>query len=96
MSSPHRIIVLLIALALIATALPVLADSSWTKVKDRDEVVVGLCAQYPPFESKNEKTGQLEGFDIDIGKALSQKLGVKAKFIWHRIGPCSDSNLKSW
>jgi polar amino acid transport system substrate-binding protein len=77
----HRIHVVLIALALIVVAYPAQADPSWTKVKERGEVVIGLCAQYPPFESKNEKTGQLEGFDIDLGKALAQKLGVKAKFI---------------
>jgi polar amino acid transport system substrate-binding protein len=77
----HRIHVVLIALTLIVVAYPAQADPSWTKVKERGEVVIGLCAQYPPFESKNEKTGQLEGFDIDLGKALAQKLGVKAKFI---------------
>jgi polar amino acid transport system substrate-binding protein len=77
----HRIHVVLIVLTLIVVAYPAQADPSWTKVKERGEVVIGLCAQYPPFESKNEKTGQLEGIDIDLGKALAQKLGVKAKFI---------------
>ncbi|WP_448382632.1 ABC transporter substrate-binding protein [Desulfosoma sp.] len=57
------------------------ADDSWERVRGKGELVVGLCAQYPPFESKNEKTGQLEGFDIDMGKALAEKLGVSAKFI---------------
>jgi len=57
------------------------ADNSFQKVKDRGELVVGMCAQYPPFESKNEKTGDLEGFDIDMGKALAAKMGVKARFV---------------
>lgn len=57
------------------------ADNSFQKVKERGSIVVGLCAQYPPFESKNEKTGELEGFDIDMGKALADKMGVKAKFV---------------
>ncbi len=42
---------------------------------------MGLCAQYPPFESRNEKTGNLEGFDIDLGKALAEKMGVEARFM---------------
>ncbi|MGD9505637.1 MAG: ABC transporter substrate-binding protein [Syntrophobacteraceae bacterium] len=56
-------------------------DDSWTKVQGKGEMVVGLCAQYPPFESKNEKTAELEGFDIDLGKAIAEKMGVKAKFV---------------
>lgn len=36
---------------------------------------------YPPVESKNEKNGELEGFDIALGKALADQMGVKAKFI---------------
>lgn len=57
------------------------ADGSFDKVKANGALVVGLCAQYPPFESKNEKTGELEGFDIDMGQALADRMGVRAKFM---------------
>jgi polar amino acid transport system substrate-binding protein len=57
------------------------ADSSWKKVQKRGEIVIGFCAQYPPFESKNEKTGEFEGFDVDLGKALAKQLGVSVKFV---------------
>ncbi len=57
------------------------ADSSLKKVNDKGEMVVGFCAQYPPFESKNEKTGQFEGFDVDLAQALAKEMGVKPKFI---------------
>jgi polar amino acid transport system substrate-binding protein len=63
------------------SATETLADTSFQKVQERGELVVGLCAQYPPFESKNEQSGQLEGFDIDMGQALAAKMGVKAKFV---------------
>lgn len=56
-------------------------DTSWTKVKERGEIVVGFCAAYPPFESRNEKNGEFEGFDVDLAKALSKELGVKVKFM---------------
>jgi polar amino acid transport system substrate-binding protein len=55
------------------------SDKSWQSVKDKGELVVGLCAEYAPFESRNEKTGQIEGFDIDIANALANELGVKVK-----------------
>jgi len=53
------------------------ADSSWQAVQDRGELWVGLCAEYPPFESRNESTQQPEGFDVDLANALGEKLGVK-------------------
>ena len=57
------------------------ADSSWKKVQERGKIVVGFCAQYPPFESKNEKTGEFEGFDVDFGKALAEQLEISVKFV---------------
>lgn len=60
---------------------PKVSDKSWTTVKDKGELVVGMCAQYPPFESINEKTNQPEGFDVDLANALGKNLGVKVKFV---------------
>ncbi len=64
-----------------ATSTTALAENSWSRVKEKGKMVVGLCAQYPPFESKNEKTGELEGFDVDLGKAIGDTLGVKTEFV---------------
>jgi len=36
---------------------------------------VGSDASYPPFESVNESSGKLEGFDIDLLTAIGQKEG---------------------
>jgi ABC-type amino acid transport substrate-binding protein len=36
---------------------------------------VGTDAAYPPFENVNEKTNQIEGFDIDLINAIGQKAG---------------------
>ncbi len=58
-----------------------IADDSWNNVTEKGKIAIGLCAQYPPFESKNEKTGKLEGFDVDMGKAIAEKLGVRADFV---------------
>ena len=40
----------------------------------------GVEASYPPFESKTA-SGQLEGFDIDIGNALCQRMKVKCVWV---------------
>jgi len=56
-------------------------DQSWDKVQAKGELVVGLCAEYAPFESRNEKTGQIEGFDVDMANALAADLGLKVKFV---------------
>src|SRR5689334_11015977 len=34
---------------------------------------VGTDATYPPFESVNEATGNVEGFDIDLLSAIARK-----------------------
>lgn len=40
----------------------------------------GVEAAYPPFESKSP-TGQLQGFDIDVGNAVCAKMGVKCEWV---------------
>lgn len=50
-------------------------------VKERGTLIVGVEGTYPPFNFVDTKTGQLEGFDIDVAKLIADKLGVKAEFI---------------
>jgi lysine/arginine/ornithine transport system substrate-binding protein len=40
----------------------------------------GIEAAYPPFESKSP-TGQLQGFDVDVGNTVCAKLGVKCVWV---------------
>ena len=42
---------------------------------------VGTDATYPPFEMVNTETGHIEGFDIDIMKAVCDVNGWKPQFI---------------
>jgi len=68
-------------LLLLVPPLSAAADDSLKKVMERGELVVGFCAQYPPFESKNEKTAEFEGFDVDLGRAIAGQMGVRARFV---------------
>lgn len=42
-------------------------------------ITVGLCAAYPPFESRNSETEEIEGFDVDLAKALGDELDMEVK-----------------
>lgn len=43
-------------------------------IVDTGKIIVGTCADYPPYEYINETTGNIEGFDVDMVNALVAKL----------------------
>jgi polar amino acid transport system substrate-binding protein len=49
------------------------------KIKQRGELIVGIEATFPPFESI--EGGQIIGLDPDLTKLLAEALGVKYKLI---------------
>lgn len=42
-------------------------------------LTMGTSADFPPFETIDEKTGEYIGFDIDIAKQIADKLGYELK-----------------
>lgn len=55
---------------------------SLSKIKKQGEIVLGTSADYPPYEwLSKDKDGntQVVGFDIALGQAIADKLGVKLK-----------------
>lgn len=42
---------------------------------------VATEASFPPFEFQNNKTGQLEGFDVDLMKAIGETAGLNIQLI---------------
>ena len=49
------------------------------KIKQQGTLKIGLEGTYQPFNYQDEK-GELVGFEVDFGKAVAAKLGVKAEF----------------
>jgi len=47
----------------------------------RGEINIGTTADFFPFTFKDKKTGELNGIDILMGKALAREMGVKPNFI---------------
>ena len=66
--------------ALATTCLLGLSTPAFAAPKPLTEITFGVDATYPPFESLSP-TGQFQGFDIDLGKAICAQLKVKCKFV---------------
>ena len=49
------------------------------KVKTAGKLVIGVEGTYPPF-TYHDDSGELTGLDIELGKALAEKLGGEAEF----------------
>jgi glutamate transport system substrate-binding protein len=57
------------------------ADTTLGKIQEKGEMTIGVKFDVPPFGVKNPQSGEVEGFDVEMGKAVAAKLGVKPKFI---------------
>jgi glutamate transport system substrate-binding protein len=57
------------------------ADSTMGKIQEKGEMTIGVKYDVPPFGFKNPTSGDIEGFDVDLGKAFAEKLGVEPKFV---------------
>lgn len=70
---------------LIAVTLAACGNSSDTSTADRiakdGVMLVGTDATYIPFEYVSTKTGEPEGFDIDLMNRICSEMGVKPRYI---------------
>jgi glutamate transport system substrate-binding protein len=57
------------------------ADTTMGKIQAKGEIAIGVKYDVPPFGFKNPQSGEVEGFDVDLGKAVADKLGVKPKLV---------------
>jgi len=54
------------------------AGATLERVEAHKELVNVLMESYPPFSFLNDQN-QLDGFDVDVAKAVAEKLGVKLR-----------------
>ena len=66
--------------ALLASSLSASAADLLETIKSRGTIKVALEGNYPPFNFKDPKSGELTGFEVDVAKLLAAKLGVKPEF----------------
>lgn len=75
-------IALLAALAA-TTALVATAANAQTvpdRIKQAGKIIIGTNNNYPPIIFKDPATNELQGVDIELGKAIAKQLGVEAEF----------------
>jgi glutamate transport system substrate-binding protein len=57
------------------------SGTTMARLQEKGEIRIGVKYDVPPFGFKNPNSGAIEGFDIDFGKAVADKLGAKPKFV---------------
>jgi ABC-type amino acid transport substrate-binding protein len=56
-------------------------DTTMGRIQQAGEIKIGVKYDVPPFGFKNPQTDEIEGFDVDLGRAIADKLGVEPNFI---------------
>jgi cystine transport system substrate-binding protein len=75
------------ALKLAAAALacslvvPASAADLLSSAKARGTLRIAMEGTYPPFNFKDQKTGELAGYDVDVARLLAARLGLKPEFV---------------
>ena len=54
-------------------------ENELDKIKAAGKLVIGVEGTYPPF-TYHDDNGELTGLDVELGKAVAEKLGVEAEF----------------
>jgi glutamate transport system substrate-binding protein len=50
-------------------------------IQERGQINIGVKYDVPPFGFRNTSSGDIEGFDVDLGRAIAERLGVEPNFI---------------
>jgi ABC-type amino acid transport substrate-binding protein len=54
-------------------------DEAWERIQQRGVITFATDPTYPPFEAL-DGNGNFSGFDIDLARAIAERLGLKAEF----------------
>lgn len=57
------------------------ADTTMGEIQEAGEIKIGVKFDVPPFGFLNPQSNEVEGFDVDIGQAIADKLGVEPEFV---------------
>ncbi len=55
--------------------------ASLDRIEENGEIVIGVKYDVPPFGFRNPDTGDVEGFDVELGRAIAEDLGVEPRFV---------------
>jgi glutamate transport system substrate-binding protein len=57
------------------------ANTTMGKIQERGEITIGVKYDVPPFGFENPQSGEVEGFDVEMGRIIAEELGVEPKFV---------------
>jgi ABC-type amino acid transport substrate-binding protein len=55
-------------------------DETWSRIQREGVMRVGMDPSWPPFEYIDDD-GQIVGLDVDLARAIGQRLGVEVEFV---------------
>ncbi|QQR38092.1 amino acid ABC transporter substrate-binding protein [Devosia rhizoryzae] len=70
----------LFAVGLMALSTPAFAQTALEQVQSAGALRIGTEGTYAPF-TFHDASGELVGFDVEIGRAIAEQLGVEAQFV---------------
>jgi cystine transport system substrate-binding protein len=77
----RRAITLGAALLAAGLVFPAAASDLLATAKARGTLRIAMEGTYPPFNFKDQKTGELSGYDVDVARLLAARLGLKPEFV---------------
>jgi ABC-type amino acid transport substrate-binding protein len=57
------------------------AGTTMARLQEAGKITIGVKFDVPPFGFRNPQSGDVEGFDVDLGRAIAEELGVEPDFI---------------
>jgi cystine transport system permease protein len=88
-------VAVLLLSALVLSACGSQAGNGENPVKSAGVLRVGTEGVYSPFSYHDPATGQLVGYDVDVARAVADKLGVRVEFVetpWDSIFAALEAN----
>ena len=77
----RRGLLVLLALAMVFLSACGSSGSTQDPIKSAGVLRVGTEGVYSPFSYHDPATGELVGYDVDVAKAVAEKLGVRVEFV---------------
>ena len=75
-----KVVSLLVVLALALTLTALAENTLYGEVTERGALVIGTEGMWSPWTYHDLETNELVGFDVEVGKAICEKLGIEADF----------------
>lgn len=75
--SPLHPLIILVCIALLTACTP---SDTWQRIQSTNTLRVGLDPTYPPFENADD--GQLRGIDVDLARAVGDRLNLDVEFVY--------------